>query len=837
MLPWQLPLLCLASVLSLPVDAATRPLTILGLVPQKSDQNSTIYSSPDMIPLACMAVNDINAMGILPGYTLMLNISYTQCDLSEGVWQLIQNVILSKPSPDQLPIMFLGGGCSSSIEPLAALTGRFYSATQVSFGSSSPTLTDRVRYPKFFRTIPSEVQTNVLRLAIMKAFNWTKVATLYQTEDIFSVSTSDFMTKYNQLYGSANNSDKLFSRSFTDDPYIPLQQIKENDVRIIFIWMYEDKAVHTFCKAISNGLTGKNHVWILPGWYSDKWWTKYPSLTSDCTISKIEQALTYALVVDFYSLPSNTQSLGVSQYNNSQFLDTYSRYLSSFRSVSNSRNSSPLSCSALQQSTTTATIDPAVSKAEMNLTTNFALSLANFSYNNTVITDAIFSAMMATNFSGASGSVTFDNVGSRNGLNVLYQMISDPGSGLIQKQIGVHDPALDGTVLMNRAAIMWPGGVAPLDSPVPKDVFLTTALVNTFHAIITFSILIVLTLLVFNIATLGKPLIANSAPHINTLIILGCLLLLATCYLLGIDSNNPPPDPQHINTRYAIICTLRLWLLTIGFSLSFGSLFGKTWQVYRVYTNPALKKEPFKMWNFSFWILGFLIVDVAYLSLWTAVWPFSRDIINKTDTNDNLIQHIEHCSCSNFTYLIGALYVYKGLLVVFGLFLAYESRNVKYFYINDSRFVTIAMYIVVILVGIGATISLVLTQNWFGDPAYSLAVSMVIAACLSCLLILYVPKFIYMAKGMDTMVVENMKEEVVTAEGLQMGRTITEQPSVCEMRTTVTANDTVEETKTSGNPNNGSDRDSGVDENVADSPESNSNDASANVPMDIKQDV
>lgn len=114
--------------------------------------------------------------------------------------------------------------------------------------------------------------------------------------------------------------------------------------------------------------------------------------------------------------------------------------------------------------------------------------------------------------------------------------------------------------------------------------------------------------------------------------------------------------------------------------------------------------------------------------------PLHQDII------DNLIKHIEYCHCSNFTYLIGALYVYKGLLVVFGLFLAYESRNVKYFYINDSRFVTIAMYIVVILVGIGATISLVLTQSWFGDPAYGLAVFMVIASCLSCLLILYVPK-------------------------------------------------------------------------------------------------
>ncbi len=100
----------------------------------------------------------------------------------------------------------------------------------------------------------------------------------------------------------------------------------------------------------------------------------------------------------------------------------------------------------------------------------------------------------------------------------------------------------------------------------------------------------------------------------------------------------------------------------------------------------------------------------------------------------------ELCECQNFPYLIGALYVYKGLLVVFGLFLAYESRNVKYYYINDSRFVSIAMYIVVILVGIGAPLSLVLAVHYFIDPAYGLGIFMIIASCLSCLLILFVPK-------------------------------------------------------------------------------------------------
>lgn len=39
------------------------------------------------------------------------------------------------------------------------------------------------------------------------------------------------------------------------------------------------------------------------------------------------------------------------------------------------------------------------------------------------------------------------------------------------------------------------------------------------------------------------------------------------------------------------ILQARLWLLTFGFTLSFGALFAKTWQVYRIYTNPKLKNE------------------------------------------------------------------------------------------------------------------------------------------------------------------------------------------------------------------------------------------------------
>ena len=115
-------------------------------------------------------------------------------------------------------------------------------------------------------------------------------------------------------------------------------------------------------------------------------------------------------------------------------------------------------------------------------------------------------------------------------------------------------------------------------------------------------------------------------------------------------------------------------------------------------------------------------------------------LLLQNNNDDDILRMFEECQCENYGYLIGALYVYKGLLVVFGLFLAYESRNVKYFQINDSRFVSITMYIVVILVGIGAPLSLVLAVHYFIDAAYMLAVLMIIAACMSCLLILYIPK-------------------------------------------------------------------------------------------------
>lgn len=44
----------------------------------------------------------------------------------------------------------------------------------------------------------------------------------------------------------------------------------------------------------------------------------------------------------------------------------------------------------------------------------------------------------------------------------------------------------------------------------------------------------------------------------------------------------------------------------------------------------------------------------------------------------------------------GVVFGYKGVLLLFGILLAYETRNVKVKQVNDSRFVGMSIYNVVV---------------------------------------------------------------------------------------------------------------------------------------------
>jgi len=51
---------------------------------------------------------------------------------------------------------------------------------QISYGDSNPILSDRTKYPNFYRTVPSEADFNLARIRLLEHYGWTRVGTLFQ---------------------------------------------------------------------------------------------------------------------------------------------------------------------------------------------------------------------------------------------------------------------------------------------------------------------------------------------------------------------------------------------------------------------------------------------------------------------------------------------------------------------------------------------------------------------------------------------------------------------------------------------------------------------------------
>jgi 7 transmembrane sweet-taste receptor of 3 GCPR len=61
----------------------------------------------------------------------------------------------------------------------------------------------------------------------------------------------------------------------------------------------------------------------------------------------------------------------------------------------------------------------------------------------------------------------------------------------------------------------------------------------------------------------------------------------------------------------------------------------------------------------------------------------------------------------------GVIYGFKGLILVFGLFLAYETRSIKVKQINDSRYVGMSIYNIAVLCLITAPVAMVIVSCSF----------------------------------------------------------------------------------------------------------------------------
>lgn len=89
-------------------------------------------------------------------------------------------------------------------------------------------------------------------------------------------------------------------------------------------------------------------------------------------------------------------------------------------------------------------------------------------------------------------------------------------------------------------------------------------------------------------------------------------------------------------------------------------------------------------------------------------------------------------------FILGLMYGYKALVLVFGLFLAYETRSIKVKQINDSRYVGMSIYNVVVLCLITAPVTMVIASQQ--DASFTFVSLALIFCCFLSMALIFVPK-------------------------------------------------------------------------------------------------
>lgn len=154
-------------------------------------------------------------------------------------------------------------------------------------------------------------------------------------------------------------------------------------------------------------------------------------------------------------------------------------------------------------------------------------------------------------------------------------------------------------------------------------------------------------------------------------------------------------------------------------------------------------------------------------------WRLRHEFLTYPTTLEDIVYTQDYCDCSYRVFFEGALLVVKALLIIFGFFLAYESRNVQYQYLTDSRYTSFAMFVVVgvfVFFGIPAGgMYFVTNVRELFIPSYVFMNLLVVLATTGGLLTLFIPRFIALAQGKETLLPPQQQVDDVDVDGVEMG--------------------------------------------------------------------
>ncbi|KAI0240075.1 Gamma-aminobutyric acid type B receptor subunit 1 [Lamellibrachia satsuma] len=664
-----------------------------------------------------------NRSDIIPGYILqkICGFSTKYNDIGHIVKEFITQI-----SNPPTKVMIIGPMFTPEAKVIAE-TSALYSLVEISYFVTSPEMSDTNKYPYFARTIQSTALRNPAMIRVLRYYNWSKVAIISQNLDYVLSASVDLKNLLKK-----ENITLLSAITFDDSPAQVVRQIKESAARIIIVFTGHVAVRHVMCQVYLQNVYGPRHQWLF---WEKKQLINLPEeryLGTGCSKQQVLYAYNY-LIVFSPAKPSKEDDdtiVGDSGYTTSELRRKYSEYLDH-----HGYEQSLLSTTAFDAIWVAAkTLNASIERLQPNET------IDQFSYDNSRMTKIFFDSLTKLQFEGASGHISFDENGDRSSLILISQHTAD---GHV-KDVGQYNPEDNSLAWSKTIPVRFPGGRPPPDA----DILITNTLkmdkVMYWLATCLASLGVVFctVCVAFNVYYSNLKVIKMSSPKINTVIAIGCGMALLFIPLLGVD------NPETIGTNW--LCSTRLVVLVCGFTFAYGGMFAKTWRVHVIFTSKKPLKRPVRDAHLMAFVGVVMLVDIILLVAWQISDPLVLHLFNinqEIQADGAIISRQAYiCTSKYVDQWMGALCGFKALLLIFGIFFAWETRKVRVEVLNDSKEIGICVYNIMIMSVVSVPIYRLLPLQQM-DVSFGVISISVFVCALTTLLLVFGPKMHLVATG------------------------------------------------------------------------------------------
>ncbi|XP_013398232.1 gamma-aminobutyric acid type B receptor subunit 2 [Lingula anatina] len=665
----------------IPGISCLNTITIYGLFPLTGPQ-----SQKGLAQLRGARLAVLDALGqnkTLGNYLINFAYNDSKCDATEEL-----RLLLHQLSTGSGNVLLLGGGCSNDrATPMSTSTRGI--VPQV----TAEPLTEET--PHVFTTYPTILSSHGAVIGFLKTYSWRKVAIIYQTTGLHLIG-------YRQLANALRNSNIDVSLEMEFNKINAAATLEESQLRIVIIYLTAENIQKFVCSA---GFSTSRHSgrfrFIVP-------------ITSDDTL---------------FSLPTTLECDNFRM--NSVVLVDVKKSLydvvgyQAFRQrleVSQTMTEDQYSAAAYAYDATMAVI----------AALNTSLAETSRSQDFREVSRVFDASMWNIRMSGKTGYLKFSKTGLRT-VNVSISWFED----MVLTSIGKYESEV--VLTTNISKVMGQDEVV-LETKLDGVPLYLLVIMSAFAVL---GMAYAFALLMYNVNKNKDRIIKMTSPNINVIVCVGAVFAYSCAILGGLDNGYFALDI--LGQVYQATVTLT----ALSFTIVYGSIFAKTWRVYLIFKNMQVNGKTTKDEHLLLALGALLAIDLVILLPWILVDPISCQQMSQVKVYQNLsntdIMHsINECTSDYFAMWILLLFGYKMLLLIGGLYCAWQTRHVTLPSLKDSQYLYVIIYSAF---AVGVLILPIMLSTQMSAPIkYAAGATALIVLTTATLTIAFIPKVLLVRK-------------------------------------------------------------------------------------------